>query len=253
MTKKRILLHPLVLVSIQEHHQRMNNNRVIGAILGYVNKTELHITNCFALPFNEEKNWLLDTSYLQNMYDLLLKVNNKEKLLGWYHSGGKLYSNDLSMTKMFSNLLTHPFLVIVNVNCKSTEIPVQLYQLKDQQFKSHSFAIEAEEAEEIGVEYMIRGLRDETKGEGFNRIIEIRNSFEQYKTNIYEIIQIIKKIRSGEMKVNVNLIRGFQKILNELENVNVDTKREEMVRYVTTLVRTVIKMEDMMRNKKING
>ena len=39
--------------------------------------------------------WFLDHEYLENMYAMFKKVNAKERIVGWYHTGPKLHPNDI--------------------------------------------------------------------------------------------------------------------------------------------------------------
>jgi len=45
-----------------------------------------------SVPFNEEeKVFFLDEDYLEIMYGMFYKVAAREKIVGWYHTGPKLY------------------------------------------------------------------------------------------------------------------------------------------------------------------
>ena len=37
----------------------------------------------------------LDHGYLEIMYQMFKKVNAKERIVGWYHTGPKLHQNDI--------------------------------------------------------------------------------------------------------------------------------------------------------------
>lgn len=59
----------------------------------------------FLVPFEEDdKNpdvLFLDHDYLQSMFELFRKVNAKERVVGWYHSGPKLHQSDISIHAIF--------------------------------------------------------------------------------------------------------------------------------------------------------
>jgi 26S proteasome regulatory subunit N8 len=47
------------------------------------NKKKLQITNCFGIPFEEDKDdpaniWYLDHIFLETMYGMMRKINSKE-------------------------------------------------------------------------------------------------------------------------------------------------------------------------------
>ena len=65
---------------------------------------KLDISNSFALPFDEDERdsevWFLDHEYLENMYAMFKKVNAKERIVGWYHTGPKLHQNDIRINDL---------------------------------------------------------------------------------------------------------------------------------------------------------
>ena len=80
----RVIVHPLVLLSVVDHYHRDakdTKKRVIGALLGLRKGGLIDVTNSFSLPFEEDlKNpsvWFLDHNYLEEMYRMFRKVNSK--------------------------------------------------------------------------------------------------------------------------------------------------------------------------------
>jgi proteasome lid subunit RPN8/RPN11 len=51
--------------------------------------------------------WFIDHNYIEGMNDMFKKVNAREKLIGWYHSGPKLRASDLEINELFKRY-THP-------------------------------------------------------------------------------------------------------------------------------------------------
>ena len=104
-----VTVHPLVLLSVVDHFNRMskigNQKRVVGVLLGsWSSKTYLDISNSFAVPFDEDEKdptvWFLDHQYLEQMYAMFKKVNAKERIVGWYHTGPKLHPNDIAINDL---------------------------------------------------------------------------------------------------------------------------------------------------------
>lgn len=63
----------------------------MAMLITYFHMTCLRIISSFAVPFDEDdrdpKVWFVDHDYLENKYQMFKKVNAKEKIIGWYHSG----------------------------------------------------------------------------------------------------------------------------------------------------------------------
>ena len=55
---KLVVVHPTVLLSVVDHYNRIakdTKKRVVGVLLGeYGDRGVLDITNCFAVPFEED-------------------------------------------------------------------------------------------------------------------------------------------------------------------------------------------------------
>lgn len=80
----KVIVHPLVLLSVVDHFNRMgkvgNQKRVVGLLLGSTRQGELDVSNSFALPFDEDEKdpsvWFLDHDYLETMYGMFKKVRH---------------------------------------------------------------------------------------------------------------------------------------------------------------------------------
>ena len=80
----QINVHPLVLLSIVDHFNRVNlkqrSKRVVGALLGEINDDTIEVVNCYGLPFEEDPSqtniWFLDHLYHETMFAMMKKVHN---------------------------------------------------------------------------------------------------------------------------------------------------------------------------------
>ena len=55
------------------------------------------------------------------------KINAREKLIGWYHSGPKLRASDLEINELFKRYTPNPLLVIIDVQPKEVGVPTDAY------------------------------------------------------------------------------------------------------------------------------
>ena len=69
------------------------------------------------------------------------KINAREKLIGWYHSGPKLRASDLEINELFKRYTPNPLLVIIDVQPKEVGVPTDAYfaveEIKDVRLKRH--------------------------------------------------------------------------------------------------------------------
>jgi 26S proteasome regulatory subunit N8 len=83
------------------------------------------------VPFEEDEKdpsvWFLDHNYVESMNDMFKKVNAREKLIGWYHSGPKLRASDLEINELFKRYTPNPLLVIIDVQPRDVGVPTDAY------------------------------------------------------------------------------------------------------------------------------
>jgi 26S proteasome regulatory subunit N8 len=106
----------------------------------------VELTSVFlsAVPFEEDEKdpsvWFLDHNFVESMRDMFKKINAREKLVGWYHSGPKLRASDLEINELFKKYTPNPLLVIVDVQPKEVGVPTDAYfavdEIKDVSFVS---------------------------------------------------------------------------------------------------------------------
>ncbi|KAG8217997.1 JAB1/Mov34/MPN/PAD-1 ubiquitin protease-domain-containing protein [Butyriboletus roseoflavus] len=177
------VVHPLVLLSVTDHHARSvsrnSSKRVVGVLLGQDTGKTVNVANSFGIPFEEDekdsKTWFLDHNYIEGMYDMFKKVNARERMIGWYHTGPKLRASDQEINDLFKRYIAKPVMVIVDVRPDTVGIPTDAYFADGTEtrktFLHVPSAIEAEEAEEIGVEHLLRDIKDSTTTTLATRII----------------------------------------------------------------------------------
>ncbi|KAL7572307.1 hypothetical protein ACA910_017905 [Epithemia clementina (nom. ined.)] len=91
---KKVIVHPLVLWHILDHHSRREETtgRVIGTLLGRryntaSTTTVVEITNAFAVPHAERgEEVAIGKDFNKRMLALFLRTNRRETVVGWYAS-----------------------------------------------------------------------------------------------------------------------------------------------------------------------
>lgn len=293
---RNVTVSPLVLLSVADHFDRVakdSNKRVVGVLLGYQSSDTINVTNSYGIPFEEDERnssvWFLDHNFIESMGEMFKKINAKEKLIGWYHSGPKLRASDLKINDVFKRYTPNPLLVIVDVQPRSVGIPTDAYFAVDDIKHDGSKAertfvhvpslIEAEEAEEIGVEHLLRDIRDQAAGNLTLKATETYKSLLGLHQKLREISNYLEKVQSGAMPINHSILGKLQNVFNllpqilkddtlEAPSLNSTTSGENsdpltaafmvksndqlMMVYVSTLVRSIIAFHDLIENKLAN-
>lgn len=123
-------------------------------------------------------------------------------------------------------------------------------------------AIEAEEAEEIGVEHLLRDIKDSTTTTLSTRVSEQLASLRGLQSRVSDIQKYLVDVAAGRMPVNHQIVYHLQDALNLLPNLtNPETTQsfasttndELLVVYLSSLLRAVIALHALVDNKATIG
>lgn len=136
--------------------------------------------------------------------------------------------------------------------------------------------IEAEEAEEIGVEHLLRDIRDVAIGTLSTRITAQLQSLQGLHLRLRDIGQYLQKVLDGELPVNHVILGNLQDVFNLLPNLStpkrtpqmngtgptaqaenselaramsVKTNDQLMTIYLSSLIRAITAFHDLIENK----
>ncbi|CAH0404650.1 unnamed protein product [Chilo suppressalis] len=276
----KVVVHPLVLLSVVDHFNRMgkigNQKRVVGVLLGcWRAKGVLDVSNSFAVPFDEDDKdksvWFLDHDYLENMYGMFKKVNAREKVVGWYHTGPKLHQNDVAINELIRRYCPNSVLVIIDAKPKDLGLPTEAYQAVEEvhddgspttrTFEHVPSEIGAEEAEEVGVEHLLRDIKDTTVGSLSQRVTNQLLGLRGLHSQLSEIRDYLIQVGQGALPMNHQIIYQLQDIFNLLpdiandnfiDNLYIKTNDQSLVVYLAALVRSIIALHNLINNKITN-
>lgn len=272
----KVLVHPLVLLSVVDHFNRVGKNRVVGILLGsWTAKRELDVSNSFAVPFDEDEKdrsvWFLDHDYLDNMYNMFRKVNAREKIVGWYHTGPKLHANDIAINDLVRKYCSNAVLVIIDAKPRELGLPTDAYFAVEEvhddgtptskTFEHVASEMGAEEAEEVGVEHLLRDVKDTTIGTLSQQVTNQLMGLKGLHTQLRGIRDYLQQVVDGRLPVNHAIVYQLQDIFNLLPDVtrtdfvramHIKTNDQMLAVYLASLVRSVIALHNLINNKLSN-
>lgn len=135
--------------------------------------------------------------------------------------------------------------------------------------------IEAEEAEEIGVEHLLRDIRDVAVGTLSTRITSQLQSLQGLHLRLRDIGRYLQKVLDGELPVNHAILGNLQDVFNLLPNLStpkpaaeannglesatgeselaramsIKTNDQLMTIYLSSLIRAITAFHDLIENK----
>jgi len=122
--------------------------------------------------------------------------------------------------------------------------------------------IEAEEAEEIGVEHLLRDIKDSTTTTLATRVSEQLASLRGLQSRLGDIQKYLTEVAAGTMPVNHQIVYHLQDALNLLPNLadldltksfTTSTNDQMLVVYLSSLLRAVIALHGLVDNKASIG
>lgn len=272
-----VVVHPLVLLSVVDHYNRVakdTKKRVVGILLGETYKGRVDITNCFAVPFEEDERdpniWFLDHSYLEGMSAMFKKVNAKERILGFYSTGPRLREADLDISDLLSSYAESPLLLICEVQPKEMGLPTTAYYPKEQiredgtqksqkVFVNIPTEVGATEAEEIGVEHLLRDVKDSTVSNLSSEVSHMASGLRALKSRLSEVQEYLNLVLEGRLPVNHDIMYHLQDVFNLLPNLSVEEllrsfaiKSNDMMLavYLASMIRSVLALHNLIDNQE---
>ena len=196
----------------------------------------------------------------------------RERMIGWYHTGPKLRASDQEINDLFKRFIARPVMVIVDVRPHTVGIPTNAYfgveEIKDdgtetrKTFLHVPSAIEAEEAEEIGVEHLLRDIKDSTTTTLATRVSEQLSSLRGLQSRLSDVQKYLVDVAAGKMPVNHQIVYHLQDALNLLPDLTdsattqsfaSSTNDQMLVVYLSSLLRAVIALHALVDNKASIG
>merc|ERR1711997_845355 len=235
----------------------------------------LDIANSFAIPFDEDDKdrdvWFLDHEYLEQMYNMFKKVNAKERIVGWYHTGPKLHQNDILINDLIRRYCSHSVLVIIDAKPTKIGLPTEAYKSVEEihddgtpttkTFEHVATEIGAEEAEEVGVEHLLRDVKDTTVGTLSQQITNQLLGLKGLNGKLKDMTFYLEQVVEGKMPMNHQITYLLQDIFNLVpdltttsfvKSINVNTNDQMLVIYAASLIRSIIALHNLINNKLTN-
>merc|ERR1712113_1313981 len=236
-----------------------------------VTDLKLHVTNCFAVPFEEDPRdprvWFLDHNFHENMYAMFKKVNAKERVVGWYSTGPKIKPSDLNIHELYRRYCPEPVLVVMDVQPKALELPMEAYysiqeQTSDEVFKRTFLHVQstvgAFEAEEVGVEHLLRDIKNASASTLAVRVGDKIAALTGLSLRLKEISAYLSSVVAGKLPMNQEIIYQLQEIFNLLpdqdtedlvKSLAMETNDMMLALYLGSMLRSTVALHNLINNK----
>lgn len=273
---KEVIVHPVILLSVVDHYHRLakeTSRRVVGVLLGEYVGDKVEVTNCYAIPFEEDpkdkKVWFVDHIYNETMFEMHQKINYKEVIVGWYSSGPKIRPHDIEINDVFRKYTNHPVFCIIDVQEKQEKLglPAEAYVMKEEvdidgqlikTFEKIPTSIRASLPEQIGVEFLLRDINDHANTQIIKQTKDKIASIKALIQRLSEVRSYLLNVINRKVVPNPIIISNIQELFNYIPNYETEdiikalsnqTNNNYLILYLGWMTKSVMSLHKLINNK----
>merc|ERR1711953_832460 len=203
-------------------------------------------------------------------FSMFKKVNQKERVVGWYSTGPKIKPSDLSIHELFRRYCPEPVLVVMDVQPKDLELPMEAYysvqeKTSDEVFKRTFLHVQstvgAFEAEEVGVEHLLRDIKNASASTLAVRVGDKIGALKSLAVRLREISTYLQSVVAGKLPMNQEIIYSLQEIFNLcpdqdsdelIRSFAMETNDTMLALYLGSMLRSTVVLHNLINNKARN-
>ena len=197
----------------------------------------------------------------------------RENVVGWYSTGPKVRASDLAINELFRKYTPNPVLLVVEPTGDSTlGLPTKAYVAVDEVTESRDGVARSQrvfrhiasnmgalEAEEVGVEHLLRDIRrlsTATLGQSVQARVSALRSLEQ---QLATLRRYVADVREGRLPLSQRVVEELQNAFNlapsvtqpELATAFANSANDSLLTvYTSAMTRAVIALHNLLLNKK---
>ena len=177
------------------------------------------------------------------------------------------------INEMFRSYTADPILVIVDVNPKGElEIPTQAYvsieskpeesSVSRRSFRHVLSEVGAYEAEEVGVEHLLRNVGDTSESSLTDQVRAKVSSLKALRNRLQDIALYVDRVLSGKLPVNHAILYNLQDMFNLMPDLQLtelsaaftaNTNDNFMAIYIASLIRSICALHDLIKSVRGRG
>jgi len=209
--------------------------------------------------------WFLDINYAEEMFRMFRKVWSKAKVLGWYSTGPSILPNDLQIHRFIrQHLCPTPIFAVIDIDTSKKGLPVLAYVTIEppgapEEFCNVHTELTSLEAEDIGIEHLLRDLTDSTISTLSTRVGDRQHALETLHRKLGDIESYLLDVADGKLPVDQEILNQLQILTNILPRLHqikssaamlVSTNDSELCNFVASVSRCVMAIYDVLVNRR---
>ena len=121
-------VHPVILYQIVDAYERRNedSHRVIGTLLGNVEKGVIEVTNSFSVLHKEYEDQVeADLGYAGELGELIKRVNPSENIVGWWATGSEVTNHSSVIHEYYSRECSNPVHLLLDTTLATSKMALK--------------------------------------------------------------------------------------------------------------------------------
>ncbi|KAM7102344.1 eukaryotic translation initiation factor 3 subunit F [Ciconia maguari] len=227
-----VRLHPVVLASIVDSFERRNEGaaRVIGTLLGTVDKHSVEVTNCFSVPHNESEDEVaVDMEFAKNMYELHKKVSPSEIILGWYATGHDITEHSVLIHEYYSREAHNPIHLTVDTSLQNSRMSIKAYvsapmgvpgKTMGVMFTPLTVKYVYYDTERIGVDLIMKTCFSPNRVIGLSSDLQqVGSASARIQDTLTMVLQYAEDVLSGKVAADNTVGRFLMDLINQVPKI----------------------------------
>jgi len=270
-----VKVHPVVLFSIADSYERRNadSHRVIGTLVGSVDKQSIEITNCFCIPHKEyEERVEADIVYAQEMFELNKKVAPHEALVGWFATGSDITSHSALIHDYYARETKDPIHLTLDTTLNSGRVNMKAYVFvpigvpgatSGSMFTPVKVEMIAAEPEVAGLDLLHKTKHSKTRSvEPLPELKKIAEAADKNEMMLDIVIRYVEAVLAGEEEPDTSVGRALVDLVQSVPKMdpvkfeamlNSNMRDLLMVVYLSSLVKTQLQLNEKLSMVSVNN
>ncbi|XP_030043902.1 eukaryotic translation initiation factor 3 subunit F [Microcaecilia unicolor] len=265
-----VKVHPVVLSSIVDSYERRNEGagRVIGTLLGTVDKHSVEVTNCFSVPHNESEDEVaVDMEFAKNMYDLHRKVSSSEVIVGWYATGNDITEHSVLIHEYYSREAHNPIHLTLDTSMQGGRMNIKAYISSSMGVPGKTMGVMFTpltvkyiyyDTERIGVDLIMKTCHNPNRAIGLTSDLQqVGTAATHVQDALSTVLQYAEDVLSGKVVADNTVGRFLMDLVNQVPKIlpedfetmlNSNINDLLMVTYLANLTQAQIALNEKLLN-----
>jgi len=270
-----VKVHPVVLFSIADSYERRNadSHRVIGTLVGSVDKQSIEVTNCFCIPHKEyEERVEADIVYAQEMFELNKKVAPHESLVGWFATGSDITSHSALIHDYYARETKDPIHLTLDTTLHSGRVNMKAYVFvpigvpgatSGSMFTPVKVEMIATEPEVAGLDLLHKTKHSKTRSvEPLPELKKIAEAADKNEMMLDIVIRYVEAVLAGTEEPDTSVGRALVDLVQSVPKMdpvkfeamlNSNMRDLLMVIYLSSLVKTQLQLNEKLSMVSVNN